>query len=219
MANAAESGLDKLADDEIVGRIIAGDRELFAAVIRRYSQRLYRIALAVLRDSSEAEDVVQDTFVSAYQNLRQFSGRGRFGSWLNRIAVNHALSRIPSRRRHISLSENDDDDRSLSLEHRLADGSPGPEERASAAETSEGLYRALATLPERHLKVLILRYLNELDTRTVAKILGITEDNVKVRLHRARRNLRSILATQAIESNAYVSRFGSAQRMSLRGRA
>jgi RNA polymerase sigma-70 factor (ECF subfamily) len=210
MASAAQWGIDQLADDEIISRVLTGDRELFAALIRRYSRRLYRVARAVLRDSGEAEDVVQDTFVSAIQNLRQFSGRGRFGSWLSRIAVNHALSRIASRRREVSLTENEDDDPSLCLERRLTDRSPGPEERASSAESSEALYKALATLPERHLKVILLRYMDELDTRTVAKMLDISEENVKVRLHRARRNLRSILRTRTHEPGACVSRLGSA---------
>lgn len=207
MASAVQAGVDALVDDEVISRILAGERELFAAVIQRYSRRLYRIALSILRDPAEAEDVVQDAFVSAFLNLGQVSNRARFVSWLSRIAVNYALSRIPSRNREVSLDAGDD----LPPECLLTSVSPSPEERASARESSAGLYRALAALSERHRMVLILRDLNELDTRTVAKRLGTTEGAVKVRLHRARRNLRSILGAQAAARTTSVSRLGSAR--------
>jgi RNA polymerase sigma-70 factor (ECF subfamily) len=189
-ATQACIGICDLADSEVIRRVLAGEREVFEAFIRRYSQRLYRIALSLLRDPSEAEDVVQDTFVSAYRNLAQFSGRARLIAWLSRIAVNHSLSRLSSRVQELPISDGE----VFPLQYHLADSTPGPEEHLSARESSEGLRKALATLSETHRNVLILRDLNELDTRTVAKRLGISEENVKVRLHRARRRLRSALS-------------------------
>src|SRR5687768_9425598 len=82
-----------LTDEQVVGQILTGQTALFEIVMRRYNERLYRVARAIVRDESEAEDVMQQVYVSAYANLRQFAGKARFSTWLTRIAVNEALSR------------------------------------------------------------------------------------------------------------------------------
>jgi RNA polymerase sigma-70 factor (ECF subfamily) len=91
MANGSESETGKnagLTDEEIVTRVLAGDTGLFEIIMRRHNQRLYRTSRAILRDGAQAEDVVQDAYVRAYQHLGQFAGRSHFGEWLLRIAVN-----------------------------------------------------------------------------------------------------------------------------------
>ena len=84
---------DPLSDEEVVARVLAGETSMFEIVMRRYNQRLYRVARAILRNDSEAEDVMQDAYVRAYEHLDQFAGRAKFSTWLTRIAVHEALTR------------------------------------------------------------------------------------------------------------------------------
>src|SRR5437763_5904137 len=89
-----------LSDEEIVARVIAGETALFELIMRRHNQRLYRAARAIVRDESEAEDVMQDAYVRAYIHLKQFSGKAKFSTWLTRIAVHEALARLRDRSRY-----------------------------------------------------------------------------------------------------------------------
>src|SRR3989440_8534388 len=100
LANSAE-----LTDEEVVTRVLNGETALFEILMRRYNQRLYRVARSILRDDGEAEDVMQDAYVRAYQHLGQFAGRAKFSAWLTRIAVNEALARLRSRSRTGQLEE------------------------------------------------------------------------------------------------------------------
>src|SRR5438105_15128913 len=85
----------ELADEEVVHRVLAGETALFEILMRRYNQRLYRVARAILREDAEAEDVMQDAYVRAYQHLDQFAGRAKFSTWLTRIAVHEPLAPAP----------------------------------------------------------------------------------------------------------------------------
>src|SRR6478752_6779802 len=107
MANigTVERPRPEASDEEIVDRVKAGDTALYEIIMRRYNQRLYRVTRAILHDDAEAEDVMQDAYVRAYQHLDQFAGRAAFSTWLTRIAVHEAFARIRSRNRKQSLDE------------------------------------------------------------------------------------------------------------------
>jgi len=92
--------IEKWPDEEVVARVLQGDTALFEIIMRRYNQRLYRVALSILGDEAEAEDVMQDAYVRAYEHLDQFAGRAAFSTWLTSIAVHEALARA-ERRRHL----------------------------------------------------------------------------------------------------------------------
>jgi len=94
-------------DEQVVGRVLAGETALFELLMRRHNRRLYRVARAILRDDAEAEDVMQDAYVRAYQNLASFEGRAKFATWLTRIAVHEALARCRKRSRFQSLDNSD----------------------------------------------------------------------------------------------------------------
>src|SRR5215831_13233924 len=96
---------DQLSDEEVVNRVKAGDTPLYEIIMRRYNQRLYRVARAILRDDGEAEDVMQDTYVRAFENLHQFAGKAAFATWLTRIAVNESLGRLKLRHRIDQLED------------------------------------------------------------------------------------------------------------------
>jgi RNA polymerase sigma-70 factor, ECF subfamily len=149
------------SDEEIVGQVKAGDTALYEIIMRRYNQRLYRVARAILRDDAEAEDVMQDAYVRAYQHLDQFAGRALFSTWLTRIAVHEALSRLSKRGRNQQL---DDTDLDGEISMNMAETSPDPEQRPSRAELSQLLEETLLELPDQYRTVVMLRDVEGLST-------------------------------------------------------
>ena len=186
---------DPLSDEEVVARVLAGETHLFEIVMRRYNQRLYRVARAILRNDSEAEDVMQDAYVRAYEHLDQFAGRAKFSTWLTRIAVHEALMRRRRGNRYQDLqpmSEREEDP---------MEGFPSmalnPEQQASTSQIRGLLEEAVEQLPEAYRAVFMLRDVEEMNTIETATVLDLTEENVKVRLHRARALLRKSLFAKA----------------------
>lgn len=177
-------------DQEIVERVKAGDTALYEIIMRRYNQRLYRVARAILRDDAEAEDVMQDAYVRAYQNLHQFSGRAPFSSWLTSVAVHEAIRRLHSRNRNQQLDDTEQDGDSYM---NMAETSPDPEQTASTAELGDLLEQALLGLPDQYRSVVMLRDVEEMSTSETAAALDLTEENVKVRLHRGHAMMRGWL--------------------------
>lgn len=185
--------LESWSDEEVVDRVKAGDTALYEIIMRRYNQRLYRVARAILRDDAESEDVMQDAYVRAYQHLNQFEGRAPFSTWLTRIAVHEALARVRNRKRNPQL---DDFDEGGELVMNMAEPSPGPEDNASRAETSQLLEEAVLGLPGPYRIVVTLRDIEDLSTAETAAALELTEENVKVRLHRGRAMARTWLLSR-----------------------
>lgn len=186
---------EPLSDDEVVARVLAGETSLFEIVMRRYNQRLYRVARAILRNDGEAEDVMQDAYVRAYEHLDQFAGRAKFSTWLTRIAVHEALARQRRENRYQELepmSENDGDPMDGFASMALT-----PEEQVSNSEIRSLLEKAVEKLPDAYRTVFVLRDIEEMSTTDTANALEISEENVKVRLHRARALLRKTLYDRA----------------------
>jgi RNA polymerase sigma-70 factor, ECF subfamily len=178
-----------LEDEQIVVRVRNGEVDLFELLMRRHNQRLYRTCMAILRDDSLAEEVVQDAYVRAYQHLDQFEGRARFSTWLTRIAVHEALGRLRGARRLEELDAMPD----VTKDAIAVSSTPGPEEQLAGRELSALLESSLQRLPEPYRIVFMLREVEEATTQEVAQILDISEENVKTRLHRARALLRKSL--------------------------
>jgi RNA polymerase sigma-70 factor (ECF subfamily) len=191
-----------LSDEEVVARVLGGDTGLFEVLMRRYNQRLFRVARAIVRDETEAEDVMQETYVRAFAALGQFEGRAPWATWLTRIAVNEALARVRRRGRFVSREAADvteDDMDSDEIGQGVLGGrssaarATGPEETASARELSAFVERAVDDLPDGYRMVFMLREVEELSTSETAACLDISEELVKVRLHRGRAELRRLL--------------------------
>jgi RNA polymerase sigma-70 factor (ECF subfamily) len=171
------------SDEDIVARIRRGDRDQFEILIRRHRTRVYRAARAILRDASEAEDVTQDAYVRAYEHLNEFQGRARFSTWLTRIAVHEALARVRGGRRFDPLQKH-------GVELSVATGSgSSPEQETSDVEMRPVLEAAVARLSDDFRAVFVLRAVDGMSGVEVAECLGIPEDTVKTRLHRARNRL------------------------------
>jgi RNA polymerase sigma-70 factor, ECF subfamily len=190
-----------VSDDEVVRRVRAGETGLFEVVMRRYNQRLYRVARAILRDDAEAEDVTQQAFVNAYGHLDQFASRATFSTWLTKIAVHEALARVRRRGRFDQQEavHDGDGDTMGALKSPGAD----PERQAFAGELRALIESAIEALPEHYRAVFVMREVEGMSTAESADCLDITEETAKTRLHRARMLLRETLFERAgIESAA-----------------
>lgn len=185
--------LEALPDEDVVRRIREGETALFEILMRRYNQRLFRVARAIVRDDAEAEDVLQQAYVNAYAHLDQFAGTARFSTWLTRIATYEALGRLRRRGRQKETSMGDGED--------AMDGfptpQPNPERQAFAGELRRALETSLDALPEAYRTVFVLRDVEGLSTSEAADCLEVSEDVVKTRLHRARVMLREDLFERA----------------------
>jgi RNA polymerase sigma-70 factor (ECF subfamily) len=189
----ARPGSEPPDDEEIVRRVREGEHEAFEVLMRRYNQRLYRVARSILRDEAEVEDVMQQAYVNAYLHLDQFAGRARFSTWLTRIAVHEALARVRRRGRskEVVMSETGE------TEAAAASTRPDPEQEALTGELRQLLELALDALPRPSRTVFVLREVEGLSTSDAAASLGVSEDVVKTRLHRARALLRRELFDRA----------------------
>ncbi|SRR6266545_2502431 len=178
----------RAADDDLVRRILAGERTLYAVLIGRYNQRLFRAARAILRRDDEAEDAIQQAWVAAFEKLEQFRHESSFATWLTRIAVNEALGRVRTRNRRGDLALVDVRD-----ERAMATDGPSPEEDVAAREVGVLLEHTIDALPEIYRVVFVMREVDEMGTAETASCLGLSEEAVRVRLHRARHMLQESL--------------------------
>lgn len=183
-----QAAVNDSSDEDLVIQILQGEPLLFEVIMRRHSQRLYRVARGILRDRWEAEDVMQAAYVRAYQHLSQFAGRAKFSTWLTRIAVHEALNRVEERSRLRYIEEMSGPESPASDLVRSQD--PTPEQCACSSEHARVLAKAVQALPPKYRVVVMMRDLEEMSVAETAACLDITEENVKVRLHRARAMLR-----------------------------
>jgi RNA polymerase sigma-70 factor (ECF subfamily) len=187
------------SDDELVARARARDLSAFEELVDRHEDRLYRVAMRLLRNENDAREVLQDALVSAWQNLDSFAGRAQFGSWIYRVTVNAALMLLRSRRRRPTVSVDDLSptalDEAVQDSHLVSgsDWSKRPDEQLQSGELKEHIQAALDTLPEILRVVFVLRDVEGMSTEETADILAITIPTVKTRLHRARLALREAI--------------------------
>jgi RNA polymerase sigma-70 factor (ECF subfamily) len=175
--NSAPSAL---SDTEIVRRVRAGETALFEILMRRHNQRIYRVARAVVKDESEVEDVMQQAYINAFTHLQQFEDRAQFSTWLTRITLNEAFGRRKKMR-------NDNREEIMdTYPSPVAD----PERQAYAQELHQVLEDAVDALPDTYRTVFMLRDIEGLSTSETGDGLGLGEEAVKTRLHRARAMVR-----------------------------
>jgi RNA polymerase sigma-70 factor (ECF subfamily) len=189
-----------LADEQIVEKVVAGQTALFEVLMRRHNERVYRAARAIIKDESEAEDIMQQAYVNAYSHLRQFDGRSRFSTWLTRIAIHEALARARRRGRYTDMEH------PSALTVATSTAAPlDPERLAFSRELGALMESAIDRLPDGAREVFILRTVEGMNTEEVAAALDVSEAVVKTRLSRARATLRRELSakTEAVASNTF----------------
>ena len=181
-------------EKEVVKRARKGDKQAFAQLVNAYSERVYNLALRILRNREDAEDVLQETFLTVLEKFETFDGRSAFFTWIYRIATNASLMKL--RRKKIVFTEfPDNPDLERGIENIVfIDWSQDPTAEIQDKEVKQVLDKAINELPEIYRTVFILRDLEYLSIKETGKILEISEENVKIRLRRARLFLRDKLS-------------------------
>jgi len=185
------------SDRELMAALAQGDRDALSALMERHYRRIYRVVLGYLRDPDEALDVVQDTFVKAFQNAARWDARSEVAPWLTRIGINQAIDRYRRIRRR-RLSEQPLADGAADHDRRWSDLAPSPERQALGHELGARIAGALRGLPERQRTIVVLRHYDEMTLDEIAETLGLSLGTVKSSLHRAIHRLRDRLGERGL---------------------
>ena len=184
----------------LIARLRRRDTEALEILMQRHAARVYRVAFGITRNDADAEEVVQDVFLTICQKSESFEGRSALGSWVYRITANAALNKRRGKRQEVETSLEEqlpsftaDGHREGARAYVLADWSQNPERDLLSGETRQVLQRAIDRLPEHYRAVLMLRDVEELSNEEVAEVTGESVPAVKSRLHRARMALREQL--------------------------
>src|SRR5204862_3307373 len=191
MNKAGVSTSEILNDDEIITRILHGEKDLYSLIVRRYNQRLYRIGMSIINDDAEVEDAMQVAYINAYENLGKFAFRSSFPTWLTKILINECLLRLRKRKKSISM--NDENIENVMKQNKELHT---PISATVNSELRSILNDAIGKLPEIYRTVFVMREIENMNIAETKECLNISEVNVKVRLNRAKAMLRDILSAQ-----------------------
>ncbi len=179
----------------LIAKVKAGDLSAFEELMRQYDRQIFRIALHITQNREDAEDIVQDTFLKAFQKLEQFQGNSKFSTWLVRIAVNESVMRLRKRKpqKTVSMDEHIQTEKGP-VPRDFADWMPNPEQNCNRSELADILRRTIQGLPPGFRTVFVLRVIDGLSSEETAQALGLSVPAVKSRLLRARQQLRERLS-------------------------
>lgn len=178
------------SDEALADGVIKGDLAAFEELVRRYQKAVFKVAYRMVGHKEEAEDLAQEVFVHVYKKISYFDPAKRFKPWLYRVAVNACISRLRSKKKVVFLSFDDtltgsgDGDTSRYL---------SPDRCIEIQELRQEIHQAVLQMPENYRAMIVLRYQLDLTNTEIAEVLGITKENVEVRMHRAHKHLRRIL--------------------------
>lgn len=192
----------KIPDEEVVKRVLSGEKELYEILLRRYNQLLYRVVRSYLNDENESEDMMQEIWIKAWQNLARYRGEASFSTWLVRIGINEALMRNREKKNPRRFPENL---HSIHEEHlQLTEPEHmNPEKKTIHREYCRLVEQAVDRLPEKYRAAYMLREVEGMDNAEAAACLQISENNTKVRLHRARSLLKDELYRLTGDTDAF----------------
>jgi len=180
-----------IPDDEIITRVLKGEKDLYALLVRKYNQRLYRIGLSLIGDDHETEDVMQTAYIKAYENLAKFEFKSAFSTWLIRILINESLLRIKKRKQSVTVNA---DIVNGKIYQQYSAGSQTPLMKVLNTELKKAIEEAIRQLPEKYRTVFIMREIEDMNVAETQECLALSEVNVKVRLNRAKAMLRDSLS-------------------------
>lgn len=181
-----QAGDTTISDESIIDKILNGDKNAYEVIIRRYNGQLYKIARTYVKDEDQIEDLIQETYIKAYENLPKFRRHSKLSTWLVRILINQALLSINKASRKDKLHDN-----------MLVDQMPhvpSQEQNIIRNNIKEILEKAIDQLPEKYSVVFVMRVLEGFNIKETATCLDISEENVKVRLHRAKTMLKEMIS-------------------------
>jgi len=182
---------DTISDSEIITRILHGEKDLYALIVRRYNQRLYRVAMSIINDDTEVEDVMQVAYINAYENLGKFAFKASFSTWLTRILINESLLRLKKRAKSINMN---DETMEKEIYQQHTNEVQTPVAKMLNAELKSALEEAIRQLPEKYRTVFIMREIEDMNVAETQACLDLSEVNVKVRLNRAKALLKESLS-------------------------
>jgi RNA polymerase sigma-70 factor (ECF subfamily) len=178
-----------IEEQVIIQRCLDGDAEQYAVLVDRYKDMVFNIAYRMLGDEDAANDMAQESFISAYEGLRGFRFGSKFSSWLYRIVMNKCRDYWRAGKKALSIDD---------IREVTPGADPTPEQIAASGQAGDAVQRALGTLPAEYREVIILKHLEGLDYREIADILGVEVAALKVRAHRGREKLRRILEEMGV---------------------
>jgi RNA polymerase sigma-70 factor, ECF subfamily len=199
-----QSGID---EEALLAGLRAGDDHAYERMVRAFGGRLLAVAQRILRNEEDARDAVQTAYLSAFRSIERFEGGCRLSTWLHRIVVNAALMKLRSRRRRPEESLEPLLPTFLDDGHHAEQFSKGdlPADVALERDESRAVVRAcIAQLPDRYRSILVMRDIEDISNGDVAKMLGITPNAVKIRLHRARQALTTLLRREFVQKGLAV---------------
>ncbi|MEP5613897.1 MAG: RNA polymerase sigma factor [Cyclobacteriaceae bacterium] len=181
----------KLPENEVIRRILAGEKELYEILMRRNNQKLFRVLRGYMVDQSEIQDVMQDTYLQAYEKLWQYKQNAQFSTWLIRIGINKTLAQLNKKSKTqatevISISDN------TTFEIK-DEKQPGPEDKMMRKEAKEILEKAIDNLDEKYRGIYIMREVEGMSIAEISDCTDLSISNVKVRLHRAKNMIKEDL--------------------------
>ncbi len=199
----------EVSDEEIIQRILAGDVDAYGAIMRRYNQRIFRVARSFVTDDAAAMDIVQEAHIKAYTRLSQFHGKSAFLTWLAGITRNEALMYLRKHKREVSMVENEMDFiEQAGQEVPVIGGAALPDNSLENSQLKHLINQNIDTLPENFRTVFVLRAIEQFSVKETAEILKIKEETVKTRYFRAKRLLRGQLQTYLNAAGMKVYEFG-----------
>lgn len=208
MTAGVATGEREAADRSLVERVLRGDRQAFELLMRRYNKRLYRLARASLHDKAEAEDALQDAYLSAYRSLGQFRGDAALATWLSRLVLNECENRRRrSARRHNIIPMVSLESSAHMVEH-IAECANAPESALTQLQLREVLERKVGELPDILRVAFVMRSVEELSVEETAELLGIPQETVRSRHFRAKALLRESLAREVDIAERDIYEFG-----------
>jgi RNA polymerase sigma-70 factor, ECF subfamily len=194
--HAAEQTAPTANDTEQVQRALTGDVGAFRAIMQTRNQRLYRIARSILRNNADAEDAVQEAYVSAFTNLASYRGEGGLKSWLSRIVVNESLGRVRQRHSTIDLTELEQQSQAQIIQFPQSTPNDDPERTMAQRQIIHLVEQATDNLPEAFRLVFVARVIEGMSIEETSELLGIKPETVKTRLHHARQLVRDRLESE-----------------------
>ena len=178
-----------ITDETLASRACSGDLSAYEELVNRYKNSVFAIVCRMVGQYQEAEDITQEVFISVYEKLYQFDTSKRFSPWLYRIATNASISALRRKKKVVMLNF----DETYAQSPDPAPNEFDPEYAYERQELREEILQAIAELPESYRVVIALRYQSDLNNQEIAEILGVSKENVEVKVHRARKALRRIL--------------------------
>lgn len=203
----------KVSESDLIKRIILGEKELYEVLVRRNNQKLFRVIRGYIREAAEIEDIMQNTYLKAYEKLYQFKHTSTYSTWLIRIGINETLARLREKSKVYNLNENRQSFESNTVLEMPDSNQLDPEKKIIRNEAKQLLEDAIDNLDVKYRSVYILKEIEEMSMKEISTCLNISTSNVKVRFHRAKKILKENLYELSYDKNVFEFGFSKCDRI------